>query len=72
MHADFIAHPYAGIIAAQALDAMRSARARDVTLAAPLPALKRPGTAYPRGPFDLPVIRDCDADGAQPYALEAA
>ena len=29
--------------------------------------LPRARTAYPRGPFDMVMIRDCEADGAQPY-----
>lgn len=70
---DFIAHPYGAVIAAQILDDYRFGNARPASLQAPpaLPAIighTRPGritTAFPRGPFDQAVIRDCEADGAQ-------
>lgn len=70
MAPDFIAHPFGAVIAAQILEDYRFGRARPVTVfsAPALPAPPWPGTAYPRGAFDMPVIRDCEADGAQPYA----
>ena len=60
---DITTHPYGAVIAAQILEDFRFGIARDVTLA--LPAIighSRP--AFQRGPFDMPAIRDCDADGA--------
>ncbi len=63
---DFTVHPFGAVICAQILDDYRFARAKDVTLS---PA---PSTAFPRGPFDLPVIRDCEADGAQHFMARAS
>lgn len=63
---DFIAHPYGALIAAQVLEDFRFGLARDVTLA--LPAIighsrhNQIKPVFPRGEFDLPVIRDCEAD----------
>jgi hypothetical protein len=71
---DFIAHPTGAVIAAQALDDYRFGAACPISFQAPpaLPAIightRTVYTAYPRGPFDLATIRDCEADGSQPYA----
>ncbi|MGA0540697.1 hypothetical protein [Neotabrizicola sp. VNH66] len=72
MAPDFIAHPYGAVIAAKILEDFRFGRAKPISLQAPpaLPSVIGPchnRTAYPRGPFDLPVIRDCEVDAVQPY-----
>lgn len=57
--------PHAAVICAQILTAERFAYSRSVTLAPPsLPA-------FPRGIFDLPTKRECEADGAQHFSRAA-
>lgn len=59
---DFTASPFGAIIATAILEDYRFNRARPASLFMPPAFIGHNRTVLPRGPFDLPVKRDGDAD----------
>jgi len=62
MQTDFTASPFGAIIATALLEDYRFNRARPVSLFRVPAFIGHTKTVLPRGPFDLPVVRDGDAD----------